>query len=62
MGKVVEVPDIALDKHTKRGQEMGRGSKHFFEEATKVIPQLEIDNDYRVKEKEVFRRNIFKSL
>ena len=26
---------------------MGRGSKHFFEEATKVIPQLEIDNDYR---------------
>ena len=47
MGKVVEIPDIALDKHTKRGQEMGRGSKHFFEEATKVIPQLEIDNDYR---------------
>ena len=47
MGKVVEVPDIALDKHTRRGQEMGRGSKHFFEEATKVIPQLEIDNDYR---------------
>ena len=47
MGKIMEVPDIALDKHTKRGQEMGRGSKHFFEEATKVIPQLEIDNDYR---------------
>ena len=47
MGKKMEIPDIALDKHTKRGQEMGRGSKHFFEEATKVIPQLEIDNDYR---------------
>ena len=47
MGKIMEVPDIALDKHTRRGQEMGRGSKHFFEEATKVIPQLEIDNDYR---------------
>ena len=40
-------PDIALDKHTRRGQEMGRVSKHFFEEGTKVIPQLEIDNDYR---------------
>ncbi len=26
---------------------MGRGSKHFFEEGTKVIPQLKIDNDYR---------------
>ena len=47
MGKIMEVPDIALDKHTRRGQEMGRGSKHFFEEGTKVIPQLEIDNDYR---------------
>lgn len=47
MGKKVEVMDVALDKHTKRGQEMGRGSKHFFEEGTKVIPQLEIDNDYR---------------
>ena len=47
MGKVLTIPDIALDKHTRRGQEMGRGSKHFFEEGTKVIPQLEIDNDYR---------------
>ncbi len=47
MGKKVEIMDVALDKHTKRGQEMGRGSKHFFEEGTKVIPQLEIDNDYR---------------
>ena len=35
MGKIMEVPDIALDKHTRRGQEMGRGSKHFFEEGTK---------------------------
>ena len=47
MGKVPEIMDVALDKHTKRGQEMGRGSKHFFEEGTKVIPQLKIDNDYR---------------
>ena len=47
MGKVPEILDVALDKHTKRGQEMGRGSKHFFEEGTKVIPQLKIDNDSR---------------
>lgn len=47
MGKKPEIMDVALDKHTKRGKEMGRGSKHFFEEATKVIPQLEITNDYR---------------
>ncbi len=47
MGKRIEIPDIAYDKHTRRGQEMGRGSKHFFDEATKVVPQLEIDNNYR---------------
>ena len=47
MGKTPTIIDLALDKHTKRGREMGRGSKHFFEEATIVVPQLEIDNDYR---------------
>ena len=39
--------DVALDKHTRRGQSMGRGSKHFFEEGCLVFPQLEVDNDYR---------------
>lgn len=47
MGKKPVIPDIALDKHTKRGRKMDRGSKHFFEEATKVIPKLEVDNNYR---------------
>lgn len=47
MGQKPEVMDVALDKHTKRGAQMGRGSKHFFEEGTKVIPQLEVANDYR---------------
>ena len=37
MGYVPEIPDIALDKHTTRGQEMGRGSEHFLHEASKVI-------------------------
>ena len=47
MGEVPEIMDLALDKHTKRGKEMGRDSKHFFNEACKVIPQAEVDNDYR---------------
>lgn len=38
MGYIPEIPDIALDKHTTRGQEMGRGSEHFLYEASKVIP------------------------
>lgn len=47
MGKFPEIPDVALDKHTRRGQEMGRDSFHFLNEASIVIPQAEIDNDYK---------------
>lgn len=47
MGKFPEVPDYALDKHTQRGQAMGRDSFHFLNEASQVIPQKEIDNDYK---------------
>lgn len=47
LGKKPEIMDVALDKHTKRGQSMGRDSLHFFNEGTIVIPQLEVDNDYR---------------
>lgn len=47
MGNVPEIPDYALDKHTVRGAEMGRDSFHFLNEASKVIPQMEVDNDYK---------------
>ena len=47
LGKLPEIMDVGLDKHTKRGLAMGRGSKHFFEEGTKVIPQLQVENNYR---------------
>lgn len=47
MGKFPEVPDYALDKHTQRGQAMGRDSFHFLNEASQVIPQKEVDNDYK---------------
>ena len=53
MGKVPEILDVALDKHTRRGQEMGRGSKHFFEEGAKVIPQLEVDNGYKERYRKI---------
>ena len=42
MGKLPEIPDYALDKHTQRGQAMGRDSFHFLNEASKVIPQAKI--------------------
>ena len=47
MGKFPEIPDYALDKHTVRGQAMGRDSFHFLNEASKVYPQNEVDNDYK---------------
>ncbi len=34
------IPDYALDQHTARGQQMGRGRRHFFEEAAQVAPEF----------------------
>lgn len=49
MGELPAIPDIALDKHTRRGVAMGRGSLHFLNEASTVIPQLKVDNDYKAR-------------
>ena len=35
------IPDYALDMHTAEGQKKGRGRRHFFEEASRVIPEAE---------------------
>jgi len=35
-----EIPDYALDKHTRRGKKMGRGDKHFWTQASKLFPEL----------------------
>lgn len=55
MGRVPEIMDVALDKHTRRGREMGRDSFHFFHEGAKVIPQAEVDNNYREEYEEVLK-------
>ncbi len=39
-GKLPQIPDYALDMHTRRGQEMGRGLEHFWTEASKVHPVM----------------------
>lgn len=56
MGELPEIPDVALDKHTVRGKAMGRDSFHFLNEASKVIPQAEIDNDYKERYEEILKR------
>jgi replication-associated recombination protein RarA len=35
-----EIPDAALDMHTRRGQEMGRDYLFFMREASQVIPEI----------------------
>ena len=35
------IPDYALDRHTATGQSMGRGRRHFYEEAARLQPELE---------------------
>lgn len=35
-----EIPDYAIDMHTRRGQEMGRGLAHFLEEGAQINPEL----------------------
>jgi hypothetical protein len=34
------IPDYALDMHTAEGQKRGRGRRHFFEEASRTIPEV----------------------
>jgi replication-associated recombination protein RarA len=41
LGKTLPViPEYALDMHTAEGQKKGRGRRHFFEEASRIIPEL----------------------
>ena len=47
-GKGPEVPDFAIDMHTKRGWEMGRGYEHFMTEASRVENKIsDVDTSYR---------------
>ncbi len=36
----MQIPDYAIDMHTRRGAEMGRNIEHFLEEASRVQPEL----------------------
>lgn len=42
----IEIPDYALDKHTKRGKQLGRGLDHFRNVASLITPVADIINEY----------------
>jgi replication-associated recombination protein RarA len=46
--RMPEIPDFALDMHTRRGAEMGRDYRWFMDEASKVSPEIaDKDQKYR---------------
>jgi replication-associated recombination protein RarA len=46
--RMPEIPDFALDMHTRRGAEMGRDYRWFMEVASKVSPEIpDKDQKYR---------------
>ena len=46
--KAPEIPEFALDMHTKRGSEMGRNYEHFMKEASRIEnPANDRDSSYR---------------
>jgi replication-associated recombination protein RarA len=49
------IPDAALDMHTRRGRELGRGLTHFLEEGAKVANET-IDDPYREEGQAALRR------
>lgn len=43
-----EIPEYAIDMHTARGQQMGRGPRHFWEEGARLSPEwTERDRTYQ---------------
>ena len=44
------IPDYALDMHTAEGKAKGRGRRHFFEEAAKLIPEMK-DRDLTYRQR-----------
>jgi replication-associated recombination protein RarA len=54
-GKRLEIPDFALDMHTKKGAAMGRGIDYFFTESNKLENEA-FQNPYTEKAKELIKK------
>ncbi len=49
-GYEINVPDYALDKHTKRGKEMGRDTMFFYTDGDRVFPEHVDEEHLHTKE------------
>ena len=52
----LEIPDFALDKHTRRGKQLGRGVDHWREEGCKLSNEIEGMNPYEKEATELRER------
>jgi len=57
-GAHLEIPDYALDKHTKRGRIMRRGFDHWLEYGTVLKPEATINDPYRDVAVELWKGNV----
>ena len=48
-GYKIDIPDYALDKHTKRGKEMGRDTMFFYTDGDRVHPEYEDEENLHTK-------------
>jgi len=53
--KKLPIPDYAIDMHTLRGKENGRGLDHFFTESVKLKNET-LENPYRERAKELLKK------
>jgi len=51
LGKRLQMPDYAIDKHTFRGRRMGRGIKDFIEEGSKITNEG-VEDPYKKRAEE----------
>lgn len=52
----MKIPDHALDRHTRRGRQLGRGVDHFFDESAQLVNEAAIDDPYRDEARAAFSR------
>ena len=55
-GRIPEIPDFALDKHTEKGRALGRDSKHFLAEGSRVENELTVDDNYKSRLMEMLKK------
>jgi replication-associated recombination protein RarA len=56
-GWKLDIPDYALDMHTARGRQKGRGQEHFWTEGTKLDNPGKVDNPYTEEAIEIRTKN-----